>query len=101
MNFEQHKNVFGEVIKNLKSELDSLTILIKQARECHNFTHYKNMILAYKEILKLYKEMVQDETVNFPITYNFHIENIKADDKVQVEEFFKRINEGLARCGRL
>lgn len=45
-----------EVILNLKDEVKSLTSKIKSAREREDFGTYKNLILAYKEVLKLLQD---------------------------------------------
>jgi hypothetical protein len=48
-----------QVIYNLKNEIELLTSKIKITRENHDFGTYKNLILAYKEVLGLYKEMAE------------------------------------------
>ncbi len=46
-----------DIMDNLKEELKCLTKKIKQERESENFGTYKNLILAYKEILMILKSL--------------------------------------------
>ncbi len=73
MNIETKGTLYGEIIKNLKNELSSLTEKIKKTRENNDFGTYKNLILAYKEVLGLYRELVEGNemgTININPTFN-------------------------------
>lgn len=55
---EENNKSFSElVIDNLKNEIESLTFKIQKVRENHDFGTYKNLILAYKEVLNLIIDM--------------------------------------------
>jgi hypothetical protein len=91
-NKENVKTFNENVTDNLKNELESLTTLVKRARENGDFGTYKNLILAYKEVLGLYKELT-NEDFNIPITYNFHIENVKTID---VDDFMEKLRRRVS-----
>lgn len=55
---EENNKSFSElVIDNLKNEIELLTFKIQKVRENHDFGTYKNLILAYKEVLNLIIDM--------------------------------------------
>ena len=73
MNIEQKEIRHGEIVENLRNELNSLTAKIKKTRENNDFGTYKNLILAYKEVLSLYRELVEGNemgTININPTFN-------------------------------
>ena len=87
-----------DIALNLENEIRLLAEKIKQARESENWGTYKNLILSYKEVIMMYKELNSiDNNSIVPITYNVHIETVKADD---VSKVFEKINEGMRKMGR-
>lgn len=70
INIEVLEKMMGDVLKNLKEEISELTVKVQQSRESENWGTYKNLILAYKEIVKLYQDIVED-------VYKYDTNNIK------------------------
>lgn len=98
MNLENKVKFYGEIIDNLKKELDILALKIKKARENNNFGTYKNLILAYKEILELYKDLAnefKEEDSNkerqIPIVYNIHVQTSEADSLISLSKQIKNL----------
>lgn len=60
VDLECYDFMMGDVIGNLKNEIAELTSKVKQARDSGNWGTYKNLILAYKEIINLYKDITLD-----------------------------------------
>lgn len=60
ISYEWHDAMLSDVVNNLKGEIEELTFKVKKARENENWGTYKNLILAYKEIIKLYKGIILD-----------------------------------------
>lgn len=54
---KKEKHLKFDIMDNLKEELICLTKKIKEEREKENFGTYKNLIVAYKEILTIYKDL--------------------------------------------
>lgn len=57
-NKEDTRTFEQQIVDNLKKEIEFLNAKITKVRENHDFGTYKNLILAYKEVLGLYKEMI-------------------------------------------
>lgn len=53
-NKEETKTFEQQIVENLKKEIESLNEKIVKIRENHDFGTYKNLIIAYKDILNLY-----------------------------------------------
>ena len=63
MTLEQTNIFFGDILKNLKIELELLNVKIKESRESENFGIYKNLIQTYKEILNIYTQVLRDTKI--------------------------------------
>lgn len=69
-----------QIIINLAHELDSLTTKIQTTRNNNEFGTYKNLVLAYKEVLALYKDMTEPKKdSSFVYNLNFDIAHIDSD----------------------
>lgn len=89
-----------DIIKNLKNELIALHSKIQIARNNNDFGTYKNLIIAFKEVLGLYKEMTEskkDGTIN----YSFNIDMIEASkiDPQTISKALARLKEELYKKG--
>lgn len=49
-----------DVVDNLKNEIVELSTKVSKARELGNWGTYKNLILAYKEIVRMYNDIAID-----------------------------------------
>jgi hypothetical protein len=93
---ENIKSFDESIVDNLKSELESLTIKIQKTRENHDFGTYKNLILAYKEVLGLYKESV--DIKQDVLNYHIHIDKVISNTEDlgrQIGESLKNISKNL------
>ena len=59
LHLDMYSTLMKEVSGNLKSEIEELSKKVKQAREFENWGTYKNLILAYKEIVKMYNDIAK------------------------------------------
>ncbi len=75
-----------KVKETLEHELQALEPKIQKARENRDYGTYKNLILAYKEVLNLLVNVDK----NFPIKNNEHWENIIAERYVGNFIFIKK-----------
>jgi ribosome-binding ATPase YchF (GTP1/OBG family) len=100
MNLEKKEKFYGEIINNLKEELNCLTTKIKTVRENHDFGTYKNLILAYKEVLGLYKEMIEEKKDGMIICNFDNTFKIDKEGNVEMiaEQIMKSIKEQLNKC---
>jgi hypothetical protein len=85
----EEKSFDETIIDNLKNELVSLTTKIQKTRENHDFGTYKNLILAYKEVLGLYKECVNNK--QDILNYHVHIDKVISS----TEDIGRQIGESL------
>lgn len=56
----RYGELMGDVSNNLKNEIAELSKKVSQARESENWGTYKNLVLAYKEIVKMYNDIAID-----------------------------------------
>lgn len=98
---KDNNDLFNEnIILNLKNELECLGSKIQIARSNNEFGTYKNLIMAFKEVLGLYKEMTESkkyETIN----YSFNIDTIEANkiDPQIISKALARLKEELYKKG--
>jgi hypothetical protein len=79
-----YRKMMDDILGNLKNEIEQLTSKVQKAREDENWGTYRNLIISYKEVIKLYKEIVDEfASVNVDKTQyiNSHL-TIKCDDDV-------------------
>lgn len=79
-----YNNMMKDIVDNLKNEIEQLTLKVQEARRDGNWGTYRNLIIAYKEIIKLYKEIV-DEVANVYVDKTQYINGnltIKCDDDI-------------------
>jgi hypothetical protein len=96
-NYDSNKNseinFEDDIVNVLKNELKCLNSKITKSRENEEFGIYKNLILAYKEVLTLYKEMTEIKNKNMTIC-NFD-NTFKVDKDFNIETFVSKIMSGL------
>jgi hypothetical protein len=95
-NYDSNKNSENfedDIVNVLKNELKCLNSKITKSRENEEFGIYKNLILAYKEVLTLYKEMTEIKNKNMTIC-NFD-NTFKVDKDFNIETFVSKIMSGL------
>ena len=101
MNMGQKVELYGGIIDNLKVELSSLTLKIIKTRENHDFGTYKNLILAYKEVLNLYRDLVEDKKDGIEIVNINNTFKIDEDGNIDMitDKIYKKMSEQLKNKG--
>ena len=96
-NFEVPEEIFQEnIVKNLKKEIESLNVKIAKSRESGDFGTYRNLIIAFKEVLNLYKEMNKEyqKSINFDNKLKFDKdENIELLRETIVNTIIDQLNK--------
>ncbi len=93
---------FYEVIKdNLKNEIEELNKKINIHREKGDFGTYKNLILAYKEVLGLYKEMIEGSKEGMTICNMSNTFEIDKDGNIEIiaNKVLNQINAQFNKTG--
>lgn len=96
MNLETKHDLYGDIGNNLKTELELLTVKIKECRETGNYGTYKNLIQAYKDILHLYIEIINSDNNNFNHLLIQEIPNIVTTEEFdEMDDNLKRILKAI------
>lgn len=93
LNVEGYLKLMEGISGNLKNEIEELSKKVEQARESENWGTYKNLILAYKEIVKMYNDIIID-VCERDIDKTQHIETTISLDKKTSDMVFK-VAEGI------
>ena len=94
-----NKDFNKDVLENLKSEITELNCKIKKAREEENWGTYKNIILAYTNVLDTinkYDKETKNKKDMIDIIYTKYYENGLFNDSVETNELLRLIKEELS-----